>query len=126
AAAFGLYWAFPESSNAIARFQVKSEQDVLFKRMDETTARSYDIFKATQMAVVKSPTVLNYAKDDPALRGIKAIQEADNPLTWLEQNINVAFEGESEYMRISLKLKDSAENLKAIVNAVCEAYNQEV
>lgn len=126
AAAFGLYWAFPESSNAVARFQVKSEQDVLFKRMDETTARSYDIFKATQMAVVKSPTVLNYAKDDAALRNIKAIQEAENPLTWLDQNINVAFEGESEYMRISLKLKESAENLKAIVNAVCEAYNQEV
>src|SRR5690606_3168092 len=97
AAAAGLYYAFPESSSAVARFRVKADRQIILERLAEQEAGNYEIFRATQMAAVKQPSVLNYAKDDSSLRDVEALRNAPDPASWLEENINVAFDGESEY-----------------------------
>ncbi len=125
AAAAGLYYAFPESLTAVARFKVKSEQAVMVTRIPEAVG-SYEIFRETQMSAVKQPSLLSFVKDDATLRDVAVIRDAPDPIAWLEENINVAFDGKSEYMRISLNDNQSSEDLKKIVDAVSTAYRDEV
>jgi succinoglycan biosynthesis transport protein ExoP len=126
AAGVGLYIAFPESSSATAVFRVKSDQDIVLQKMPEQAAANYEIFKATQMASVKNHSVLSYAKDDASLRDVEVLLKAPDPVVWLEENINVSFNNQSEYMLISLRLDEKAEDLKKIVNAVARAYAEQV
>lgn len=121
-----LFWLFPESDTAISRFLVQAEQDVLLNNVEANRSRDYDIFRATQIAQLRSYDVLNEALKDPNLQNVKDLKAADDRLAWLSENIDVHFEGESELLRVSMTLDESSENLENLVNAVCEAYLDKV
>lgn len=121
-----LYYLFPESDTAIGQFLVRAEQEELvYSGFDTVSSSDYDIFRATQIAQVKSYDVLQRALMDPNLRQIKVLQEEEDPTMWLEENLNVRFVGDSEILSISITLDDPGpEQLKQIVDAVCDAYKE--
>ncbi len=124
-----LYWLFPESSSATARFLVQAQQETLIYGGLESgaSAKDFDIFKATQVAQIKGNNVLQAALDNPDMQSVRVLKEQDNPVMWLQENINVQFEGESELLRVSLTLDQRyASDLETIVNSVCTAYKDEV
>jgi polysaccharide biosynthesis transport protein len=69
---------------------------------------------------------LQAALANPALQQVKVLQEQENPVMWLQENLQVRFEGDSELLRVSLTLDEPAADLEAIVDAVCAAYKDEV
>ena len=120
-----LFLLFPESDTAVRRFWVKSQPEVIMYRdLDVSSAAvDLDVFRATQVATVTSYNVLQTALQDSKLRQIKELQNEDSPVMWLQENLDVRFEGDSEYLNISMTLdKPGPEQLKAIVDAVSGAY----
>lgn len=122
-----LFWLFPESDTAIARFLVKAEQDtMIYRDIDTSRTEDYDIFRATQIAQIRNFDVLDAALKDKKLQNVKALKEADDRFAWLQENIDVNFVGESELLQVSMTLDESTENLENLVNAVCLAYLDKV
>ena len=128
AAGAGLYWAFPEADTAAARFLVAARQEKLLNDLETRGGtRDYDIFRATQIALIKSNTVLEAAiANEGELSSIKFLQEEEDKIAWLSDNLRVSFEGESELLRVSLKLDEKSEDLKTIVDVVCQAYIEKI
>lgn len=125
----GLYVLFPESDTALARFLVRAEQQSLLTSdlQSGAAARDFDIFRATQIALIKGSSVLNIALANPNMQQVKLLQDEENPSMWLQENLDVRFEGESELLRVSLtEGTDNPNELKTIVDAVCTAYLDKV
>jgi hypothetical protein len=78
------------------------------------------------VAMVASPAVLSTALQNPSLQGTFLVNEP-TPREWLEENLTVEFHGESELLEISLRGPEEAANdLKSIVDAVTQAFMDEV
>ena len=129
----GLYWLFPESDTATALFLVKANEDTAMGSSLNVngTAKDFGIFRATQQAQMKSMTVINAALANPNIADSQILKEADNAAMWLTENLAVGFEGDSELMRVSITetvgdKKSRGEELRKIVAAVCQAYEDEV
>jgi len=90
--------------------------------------QDYEIYRATQIALIKDNTILSASLVDPALQNVKILREVadNNRIRWLSDNLDVQFEGKSELLRVSMTLNAPAEDLEAMVNAVCNAYLEEV
>ena len=89
---------------------------------------AFDVYKRTQLDIIKSRFVMMAALRNPKVKGSPSIQREDqqhNALSWLTEQVNVGFERESEIMQVSITLPnpDEAANL---VNAVVQAYFDEV
>ncbi len=123
-----LYLLFPESDTAVARFLVKAQQEtIMYSGLEgSSSAQDFDIFRATQIAQLTGNNVLQAALANPSLQQVKVLQSEDNPVMWLQENLQVRFEGDSELLRVSLTLDEPAADLEAIVDAVCAAYKDEV
>src|SRR5690606_23622832 len=67
--------------------------------------------------------VLNAALRDDKLSTLPLIHEQVNPIEWLQENLKVS--SQAEIMTVSLTASD-AKSAKAIVDAVVDAYLQEV
>lgn len=121
-----LFFMFPESDTALARFLVRAEQQTLLNselQQDST----FEVFRATQIALIKGNSVLNVALANPNMQQVKLLQQEDNPSMWLQENLDVRFEGGSELLRVSLtEGTERPEELKTIVDAVCTAYLDKV
>ncbi|QDU53942.1 polysaccharide biosynthesis tyrosine autokinase [Aeoliella mucimassa] len=128
-----LFFLFPESDTAVARFIVRADTMTIIEGPKNISgARDFDIFRATQVAQMKSFNVINTALSNPSITNSKLLNEADNAAMWLADNIDVRFEGDSELMRISLTQSTGSdgdemrEELRNIVNAMCDAYKEQV
>lgn len=80
--------------------------------------------RQTQVAMVRSQLVLNAALNVKGVSTLPAVKEQSDPLDWLGKKLIVEFEG-PEILRISLAL-DDPEQAKVLVNAVYDAFFQEV
>lgn len=76
-------------------------------------------FQKTQQSLVKSPTVLLQALTNDKIGKLSLVRAQTDPVSWLEQELRVGFEG--EIMTISLSGSKPGE-LQAIVNAVTDSY----
>lgn len=125
AAGCGLWILFPESSSAVALFQVSSEpQKLVFDSAAEAT--KFEVLQNTQLALLKSNFVLQAAIRDPSVASLSILAGESDPVTWLTDNLEVDFPNRSEILRISLSGDGLPEDLRQLVDAVAKAYQNEV
>ena len=111
---------------AHALLQVVAHPPRLMLRAGETEPEGdYNRFKQTQQALVKSQLVLNCALSDKAVSKYHVVCDQIDPITWLQDNLEVRFIGDSEVMEIALSGDDPHE-VAGLVNAVKKAYMDEV
>jgi capsular exopolysaccharide synthesis family protein len=121
-----LWFMFPESSSAVALFRVSSEEPNLVFRGVANETRQFDILQKTQLALLKSHFVLQAAVRDPSIANLGALAGEDDPIQWLSQRVSVNFPQESEILSISLSGDEHSEDLRLIVDAVANAYQEQV
>jgi len=123
------WFLIPSSKyQAKARLQVVAHvPKVLFKTVETegTGGDEYKRYQRTQVALVKSELVLNAALQDENVKKYQCIQEQFDPLTWLQEHLNVDFIDGSELMEIALAGENPVE-VAGIVNAVKKTYMDEV
>jgi hypothetical protein len=113
---------------AEALFQVGAEQPVLVgngcPRFD---ASEYELFKKSQLALLKSDFLLQAALRDPAVASLRIVASETDPIQWLRDNLEVGFVDESDVLSISLRgsQRDEAD-LRHLADAVAKAYLNEV
>lgn len=108
---------------AFAELSINSVQEkILFNTAEEQTR--FTTYKQTQMRHVTSPFVLNAALRKPEIAKLSMVSEQEYPVHWLEENVDVSSPA-TEFLRISLSGERPRE-LAALVNAVADAYLEEV
>ena len=118
----------PAKFAAEAVLQVDSRVPVVVFSTAETQNQAQDEYKRyqkSQINLVRSRLVLVSALGQPGIDKFRTIREADDPVTWLKEHLEVSFINDSEILQIGLK-GDYPEEMAAIVNAVREAYMEEV
>jgi succinoglycan biosynthesis transport protein ExoP len=124
----GLLWfAFPETSQAIALFEVSSEQQTMLGDSRTMGNRDFDILQRTQLAYLKSFFVLQAALRSPGIEALGVMAGEPNKTQWLMEELVPAFQGNSEILSISLVGETKYEaDLRKLVDAVSDAYLKEV
>lgn len=99
---------------------------VLFERPpDRDVDSQFENFKRTQTALLRSKFVLNPALRKPEVRNLPLVKEQTEPVDWLSKALRIEFPEDAEVMHVTLAGNDPA-GQAAIVNAVTEAYMNEV
>ena len=74
--------------------------------------------------VIKSRPILLAALKRPDVAGLNIVRDREDPVAWLEENLKVAFLGDSDILRVSLDGTEPKEQA-VLVNAVNDAYLEE-
>ena len=116
----------PAKFKAQAQLHVASQAPkVLFHTVETDVNEDYRRYQNTQQALVTSQWALNAALQDREVSTYRMVREQVDPIAWLKANLKVEFIAASEVMEISLS-GDDAQELAGIVNAVKQAYIEEV
>lgn len=123
AAAVAAWFAVPPARyTARALLSVAAEQpSIIFKTGDRQV--NFQTYQRTQLTLLKSRFVLLAALRDPKVAALPSIKTMDDPVRWLERQVNADYNG--EVLSISMTGTQSSE-LATIVNAVVKAYINEV
>ena len=127
------WWLRPSEYTAVAYLQIHaSNPQILFSTVDsraESGAGAFEIYRETQQLIIKSRFVLTAALRNPKVKGLPSIEREDerhNTLIWLSEELKVVFPGKNvEIMQISMTSRNAKE-AATIVNAVVQAYFEEV
>lgn len=114
----------PAHYTAFALLRVASTEPRLVFETAETGA-DFNTYRRTQVALMKSRFVLNAALRKKGLSDLSIVRQQQFPLQWLESAIKVDSYDSPEILRISMT-GDHPEELSAIVNAVKDAFLEEV
>jgi uncharacterized protein involved in exopolysaccharide biosynthesis len=128
----GMWFLKPPQYTAVAVLRVGPEPRLLPGERATATLGG-ETYKQTQAALVKSRPVLKLALQTPLPgeeggtvgNSLKMISLEPDQFVWLEENLKVGFAEGTDLMRISLS-GDAPQELAILVNAVKEAYLQEV
>jgi succinoglycan biosynthesis transport protein ExoP len=126
ASAIALWFIFPESSSAVALFQVESKEPTLIDFSHAGDMRDFDILQKTQLALLKSHYVLQAALRGPGISSLGALAGELDPVQWLTDKLNVTFQQNSEILSITLTGDEDPEDLRKLVDAVSQAYQNTV
>lgn len=85
----------------------------------------FHTYRKTQVALIKSRFVLNAALRRPGISELSLVRQKPYPVQWLENDLTVDSYDSPEIVRLSLS-GDEPEQLTALVNAVKDAYLEEV
>lgn len=112
---------------AEAIFQVNSAPPVLFSNERAGfDPHEYELFQKTQVELIKSYFVLQAALRNPDIVSLPILASYDDPVAWLQDNVEVEFLNGSELLAIRLRGAESdADDLRRVVDAVAEAYKDE-
>ncbi|MCS6851588.1 MAG: polysaccharide biosynthesis tyrosine autokinase [Gemmataceae bacterium] len=124
-AAAAAFFLLPPRYTATVLLQVALSEPHYVFTIGRESRLEYDIYKRTQLGLIKSRLVLNAALRQPGIADLSLLQGHDDPISWLEEELKVESEDGSEILRVSLSGPKPAE-LAAIVNAVKDAYWQEI
>lgn len=118
-------WIFvPAYYTSFVLLKVAStEPRLVFKKAE--TEQNFDTYRQTQMAMIQSRFVLNAALRQPGISDLETIRTKAYPLEWLQDSIAVDTYNSPEILKISLA-GGNAEDITKIVNAVKDAYLDEV
>lgn len=120
-----LLWLFPVSSSIQAMVHVQPEQTDPMEKQKAISPQQLDIFLATQASLIKSPFVLQSALKPRNIAQLDAVvKEEPDPITWLQDELRISFQGEN--IVISYDGEEDSEEMKKIVDAVLDAYENEV
>ena len=125
AAGLAAWKVVPEPKYAASTLiEVKAEKPNLLPGA-ELNRVDMKIFQSTQLSLVRSRLVLNAALGRPGVKALPTVAAQADPVEWLSDELLAEFPAGSELMRLSLS-GDRPADLAAVVNAVTEAYIDEV
>lgn len=108
-----------------ALLMVRSAAPSLIKeRQVPVSEFEFELFRRTQAELLLTPMVLGSALRSAEIAELPLLAEQKDPVGWLRSMIRVDFPGDAELMRVSMR--GSSEQEAKIVNAVVEAYFDEV
>ncbi len=114
----------PAYFTAFALMRVASvEPRMVFKTVEEQG--DFPTYLKTQMALIRSRFVLNAALRRPGVSELSIVRQQKVPVEWLEKTISVDTYNSPEILRISM-IGDQPEEMALLVNAVKDAYLEEV
>ncbi|NOX56004.1 MAG: polysaccharide biosynthesis tyrosine autokinase, partial [Planctomycetes bacterium] len=127
-ASAGAWFVIPSPFTAFSDLRINAVPErVLFKTSEAEPG--FSTYKQTQSILVKSPFVLNAALRQPGIADLPLLKEAEaatgkRPIDWLEDKLKVSSPA-TEFLRVSLS-GERPDDLAAVVNAVVQAYLDEV
>ena len=87
---------------------------------------AYDIYKKTQLQLLKSNFVLSRAARKPEMVDLATMKEhKDDPVGFLESKLIVDYPGDAELMRVAIK-GTRRDDLPIIVNSIVDSYMDEI
>jgi len=89
------------------------------------TELDFDNFRRAQVFLVKSRLVLNAAIRHEEAAKLDCIKKQDDPLEWLEENLQVDYPNDGPVLRIGMSCAD-LKDMQILVKAVTNAYLQEL
>ncbi|MBX9680592.1 MAG: polysaccharide biosynthesis tyrosine autokinase [Gemmataceae bacterium] len=123
-------FVFPAQYPAIGKIRVKFQKDAGFFVQNQSAFGDFQVFKAFQMDLVKSPHVIQRAlnaqtQDGRPIRDLAIVRESSDPIGWLKNairadNINLA----PETVRVTLSA-DRNDEVAVLLNAILDAYYDE-
>jgi capsular exopolysaccharide synthesis family protein len=122
-AAAAAWKLIPAPYTAYSEIYIRQVDPKILTSVDDNTAR-FETYKQSMMYRVRSPMVLVAALRDPNVARTSIIRAQDEPDEYLKGALKVTSPG-IEYIRIALSGEHPKE-LQTIVNAVKEAYFEEV
>ena len=120
---------FPLSSQIVAYLQVETEEasNIFDAGSGRVNPKEFTIFQQTQLTLLKSQFVLKAALGRRDIAELNAVMShRPNELTWLNEGLKVAFPGESKILMLKYEGQENPEEMKKVVDAVIDAYQQEV
>lgn len=112
-----------------AVFQVAMRDSNILTAIADTSDATFDIYKNTQISLIKNRFVLAAALNRPGVSDLPIVQEqkvdGGDAVAWLESCVQVAFPNKSELMVLSVTREDQQEAAK-LASAVVDAYMTEV
>lgn len=123
-----LWWLIPIHHEAASLLHVKSREDRILPVTNPydrgRASEDYDIFRQTQAALIKSPFVLSAALRKPGIRQLPMLADEENPVGFLEQNVEASYPNNAELLRVSMEGEHPGQLVK-LVNAITQAYLEE-
>ncbi|MFZ5831773.1 MAG: GumC family protein [Planctomycetota bacterium] len=112
-------------STAYLRVNALPEHVVFANNMRGDPLSEFDIYKNTQLNLIKSRFVLETALSRPEVERLGVRQRERDPAVWLADKLSVRFPGRAEIMEISMRSHDP-EEATAIVQAVVDTYLNDI
>ena len=114
-----IFFAQPVQHFATAQIQIRPVRPQL---IDPARPQGrYEDFVNTQLALLRSPNVINMAMEDPEVARLPIILRQTDARSWLSRTLSVSAVARSEIVNISIAT-DSEDASERIVNAVVDAY----
>jgi succinoglycan biosynthesis transport protein ExoP len=123
AAATATWILRPAKYSTFALVRIDSERPEVLPR--DRVVNDLELYRMTQMALIKSPKVLDAVLRQDKIRQLSLVTERPDPATWLENALAVEPVRDTELLRVSLNSLN-ADEAAVLVNAVVQAYLQEV
>lgn len=124
-----LYFVIPVRYVATAELRIKSHEDRLLPAIDARPRgegpSDFDIFRRTQASLMTSTFVLTDVLRQPGIRDLPMLAREENPIGFLQNNVQTSYPNDSEVLDVSLQGEDAAQIIK-IVDAVTDSYIKEV
>ena len=126
AASGAAMWYFkPDTYTSTALLRIAAnDRTILFETADERQNEAFIDYKRTQRQLIRSPDVLMQALRDEKVAALPVIQNAADPLTWLEKKLDVSFPDDAQVMKVTLSASPP-EGLDQLVNQVVNSYLKE-
>ena len=124
-----LLYLFPVSSQIVAYLQLETEEanDIFGQGAGRVNPKEFEIYQQTQLALLKSPLVLKSALGRRDIAELNAVlQHRPDELSWIGENLQASFPGESKILMLKYEGEENAEEMKQVVDAVVKAYMSEV
>lgn len=123
-----LYMLLPETNSATAQYEVSSSPLTLIDKGATTQTKDFGVFKQTQVAYIRSPFVLIAAlgAESSKISKLPMFEHVDDQVTWLQEQLQVSFPSRGEILEVTMSGPYPQKDLKAVVEAVCRSYYEEV
>ncbi len=119
------WWAWPRAVDVIALFNVSSQPNHLTGSVNKV--QDYEIVQRTQLAYLKSVSVLQAAVSDPRVAKLPMVVNEADPVAWLQQELRAQFQQNSEILSVRIAAPSNrAAQAQILLTAVVKAYLQAV
>jgi hypothetical protein len=123
-----LGWAvYKKPVVATALFQINNAPAfALNNQQAQSAAQDSEIFKKTQIALIKSSFVLTSSIRAPGIASVSILAGKKDPVAWLQDHLEVEFLENSDILAIKLRgMESQTQDLVLLVDAVAKAYADE-
>jgi hypothetical protein len=111
----------PFKPKATALIRVSPQHEgLLSEQPDKFDPVEFANYKATLVALVKSPVILMDALRRDRSAKLESIKQRDEPIEWLERNLQVGFIDNTDIMRISLTTRNPDDSV-TLINDIVDA-----